>query len=114
MLCNGSKVAELENNRYIVLKAAAGTHNLTFRDKNVAAVVEAGREYHYRASLEGHWQFAQGPEVRLVGIEAAQAEMTAQEMRTNFARRADRRQVYRLESQEDPTHFSPSPSSCWR
>ncbi len=84
--CNGVKVAKLQNNRYVVLKAAVGSHSLKFRNHQIAADVEAGREYHYRASLEGHFQFAQGPELRLISTEAAQTEMRAQGMKVNDAR----------------------------
>ena len=87
IFCNGQQVAELQNNRFVVLRAAAGTHDLAFRNKHVAAVVEAGREYHFRTSIEGHWQFAMGPEIRPVAPEAAKAEMSQQEMKVNDARR---------------------------
>lgn len=87
LFCNGQQVADLQKNRFVVLKAAPGSHDLAFRDKHVTAVVEAGHEYHYRASLEGHWQFAQGPELRLTLPDAAKEEMRKQEMRLNDARR---------------------------
>ena len=87
VLCNGKQVAELQNNRFVVLTAAAGTHDLVFRDKHVTAVVENGREYHYRASIEGQWRFAMGPDIRLTVTEAAKDEMRAQGMAPNDARR---------------------------
>jgi tetratricopeptide (TPR) repeat protein len=88
--CNGEQVAELRNNRFLVLRAPAGTHNLVFRDKQVSAVVENGREYHYRASIEGHWRFAMGPEIRLVAADAAKDEMRKQNVTVNDARRTRR------------------------
>jgi tetratricopeptide (TPR) repeat protein len=87
VLCNERQVADLQNNRFVVLKAAAGTHNLTFRDRDVTAVVEAGREYHFRASIEGHTVFSLGPEIRLMSADVARAEMREQEMTPNDARR---------------------------
>lgn len=87
VLCNGQLIAELQNNRFVVVKAAAGTHDLAFRDKHVTAVVEAGREYHYRTSIEGQWRFAMGPEIRLITADAAKDEMRQQRMTANDARR---------------------------
>jgi hypothetical protein len=69
------------------LKAGAGSYTLSFRDKAVTAVVEGGHEYYYRASIEGHWQFAMGPELRLMGNDAAKAEMREQETKINDAKR---------------------------
>ena len=88
--CNGQQVAEIANNRVVVLKAAAGTHDLAFRDKHVTAVVEAGREYHFRASIEGHWRFAMGPEILLTDADVARAEIRDQGMVMNEARRTNR------------------------
>lgn len=87
LFCNGQQVADLQNNRYVVLRAAPGTHDLAFRDKHVPAVVDADRVYHFRTSIEGHWQFAMGPEIRLIANDAAKAEMSQQEMKVNDARR---------------------------
>ena len=85
--CNGKRVAELQNNRYVVLTAAAGTHDLAFREKHVTAVVEGGREYHYRVSIEGQWRFAMGEQIRLTTPAAATIEMREQGMALNDARR---------------------------
>lgn len=85
--CNGQQVADLQNNRFVVLQAPPGTHDLAFRDKHVTAVVEAGREYYYRTSIEGHFTFALGPEIRLMESTAAKDEMRQQEMKVNDARR---------------------------
>ena len=71
----------------MILRAAAGTHDLAFRNKHVTAVVEADRVYHFRTSIEGHWQFAMGPEIRLMATEAAKAEMGQQKMKINDAKR---------------------------
>ncbi len=87
LYCNGHQVAELQNNRFVMLKAAAGTHDLAFRDKHVSAVVDAGGEYYYRASIEGHWQFAMGPEIRLTAPDAATDEIRKQDVKANDARR---------------------------
>ena len=75
VFCNGELVAEMQNNRYVVLKAAAGTHDLAFLKKHETAVVEGGREYHFRASIEGHWKFALGEQLRPTVTDAAKAEM---------------------------------------
>lgn len=81
--CNGTRIADLQNNRFVALKAAAGTHSLTFRDKQVTVVVEAGGEYYYRASIEGQWRFAMGPELRFVEADLARDEMREQAMSAN-------------------------------
>lgn len=85
--CNGKQVAELQNNRYVILKAAPGSHDLAFRDKHVTVVAEAGREYYFRTSIEGQWRFAMGPEIRLTVVDAARTEMQQQGMAVNDARR---------------------------
>jgi tetratricopeptide (TPR) repeat protein len=85
--CNGQPVAELQNNRFVTLRAAPGSHDLAFRNKHVTVVAEAGRQYFLRASIEGHWQFAMGPEIRLTESGIAQEEMRRQEMKANDARR---------------------------
>lgn len=75
VFCNGQLVAEMQNNRYVVLKAAAGTHDLAFLKKHETVVVEGGREYYFRASIEGHWKFALGEQLRPTVTDAAKAEM---------------------------------------
>lgn len=87
VFCNGQQVADLQNNRFVVLSAGPGTHELGFRGKRVTASVEAGREYFYRTSIEGHFRFSMGPEIRLTEPGAARDEMRQQEMKVNDARR---------------------------
>jgi tetratricopeptide (TPR) repeat protein len=85
--CNDRHVADLQHTRFVVLKAAAGTHILTFRDRDVTALVEAGREYHYRASLEGHWEISQKAVIRLMSADVAKAEMREQDIRASDPKR---------------------------
>ena len=85
LLCNEHKVADLQNNRFVTLKAGTGSHNLTFRNKDVTAVVEAGREYYYRASIEG--QLVAHIELRQMSADAAKAEMREQQMTVNDTKR---------------------------
>ncbi len=85
--CNGQQVAELQNNRFVMLKAAPGSYDLAFREKHVTVEAEAGREYFFRASIEGHWRFAMGEEIRLTESGLAREEMRRQEMSANDARR---------------------------
>jgi tetratricopeptide (TPR) repeat protein len=87
VMCNARKVADLQNNRFMILKAGAGTYHLTFRNNDVTAVVEGGREYYYRASIEGQFQFAQGAQLRPVSTDAAKVEMREQKMKINDAKR---------------------------
>lgn len=87
VMCNEQKVADLQNNRFVMLKVAAGTHTFTFRDRHITAVVEGDREYHYRTSIEGNTRFSLGPEIRLMNADAAKAEMRKQGMTPNDARR---------------------------
>ena len=85
--CDAHNVAELAKNRFITLKAAAGTHEFTFDGNDVIAAVEGGREYYFRASLEGMTQFSQGPKLVQVPADNAKAEMRDHETKINDARR---------------------------
>lgn len=87
VMCNGHQVADLQNNRFVILTATPGAHELAFRNKHVTAVVEAGQEYYYRSSVEGPFTFALGPEIRLIEATAAKDEMRQQKMKVNDARR---------------------------
>lgn len=85
--CNGQRVADLQNNRFVMLKAAPGSYNLAFREKRVTVAAEAGREYFFRASIEGHFRFAMGEEIRPTDAAIAREEIRVQKMRANDARR---------------------------
>jgi len=87
VMCNGRKVADLQNNRFVVLRTGAGSYHLTFRNNDVTAIVEGGREYYYRGSIEGQFQFAQGAQLRPMSADAARAEMRDQKMKINDAKR---------------------------
>lgn len=75
VLCNEQRVADLHNGRFVVVRAAPGTHSLSFRGRDVTAIVEGGREYHYRASLEGYMRFDKRPMLQLISADEAMAEM---------------------------------------
>lgn len=77
VLCDRRHVADLGNGRFVAVQAAPGSHNLSFNGREVTAVVDAGREYHYRASIEGYLRFDKRPLIQLVGADIAVAEMGA-------------------------------------
>lgn len=54
VFCDDQRVADLEKDRFIVLKAVPGTHTVKFRDKTVSALFEGGKEYYLRVQIEGY------------------------------------------------------------
>lgn len=85
--CDAQHVAELRKNRYVALKAAPGTHAVTFDGKDVIVAAEPGAEYYFRASLEGHTQFSQGPVLRQVTADIGKAEIKEQKTTINDAKK---------------------------
>ena len=85
--CDAQNVAELRKNRYVALKAAPGTHAVTFDGKDVIVAAEPGAEYYFRASLEGHTQFSQGPVLRQVTAAVGKAEIKEQKTTINDAKK---------------------------
>jgi hypothetical protein len=53
LLCDGAKVADLQNGRFIVLKAAPGTHTINFADKSLSATFTSGKDHYIQAGIEG-------------------------------------------------------------
>ena len=51
--CDGARVADLNDQHYIKLRAPAGTHNLKFHNKEMPIGLDAGKTYYLRASAEG-------------------------------------------------------------
>lgn len=75
VLCDQRHVADLGNGRFVAVTTAPGTHHLSFRGRDVTAIVDGGREYHYRASIEGYMRFDSRPLIQLVSADIAVAEM---------------------------------------
>ena len=54
MQCDGQKVADLGNGRYIVLNAASGFHNLEFKGRKAGGSFEGGKDHYFRVGIEGY------------------------------------------------------------
>jgi len=85
--CDAQNVAELRKNRYVALKAAPGSHAVTFDGQDVIVAAEPGAEYFFRASLEGHTAFTQGATLRQVTADIGKAEIKEQNTSINDAKK---------------------------
>ena len=72
LTCDGQRMADLGNGRFIVLKAAPGFHNFEFKRQKTAASFEGGANHYIRIGIEGYpADFA----LRITNPEQAAAEM---------------------------------------
>ena len=85
--CDAQNVAELRKNRYVALKAAPGSHTVTYDGQDVIVAAEPGAEYFFRASLEGHTAFTQGATLRQVAADIGKAEIKEQKTTINDAKK---------------------------
>ncbi len=68
LLCDGTRVADLAHEHYIVLNAVPGVHNVEFMGENASGSFAGGQEHYVRVGVEGR-----PAHVALRIIEAAQA-----------------------------------------
>ena len=80
--CDGQTMAELQNDRFFVLKAAPGSHNLKFGNHELALATDGGRDYYIEVATSGF-----GWSARRVDTDTAAAEVREQNMKRNDAGR---------------------------
>jgi tetratricopeptide (TPR) repeat protein len=80
VLCDGQRVADLANGRFIILKPPPGFHNFEFKGQKAAATFEGGREHYIRVGIEGYpAHFA----LRITNPDQAAAEMREKQVAPN-------------------------------
>jgi hypothetical protein len=70
--CDDQIVAKMPCERHVILKAAPGTHRITFRDRSISGTFEAGQNHYVRCSAEG---FPAHAALRFVDEDTAKAEI---------------------------------------
>jgi hypothetical protein len=84
VMCDGQHVANLQESRYIALRAAPGTHTIKFHKGDISATFEAGRNHYIRVSAEG---FPVHAVLRLMDPDDATTEMQLKDVAPNDPKR---------------------------
>jgi hypothetical protein len=78
VLCDGQTVAELQNGRVVVVKAAPGAHHLKVGGKDMPLVTEGGRDYYIEVAVQGF-----GWSAKRMEPDTAAAEVRDKKMKLN-------------------------------
>lgn len=84
VMCDGQHVANLQESRYIALRAAPGAHTIKFHKGDISATFEAGTNHYIRVSAEG---FPVHAVLRLMDPADATTEMQLKDVAPNDPKR---------------------------